>query len=165
MPTFLHSDVRLRSAVIILSAIATASAIALGPQTQSAQAEPAAIVDPALKPDALSWPRSDGYHERWLRKRAKRFSRTREYKSSTGLSQIEAAEGYARIMGKRGGKGVKVAIAAGGIDGSHPDLKIKRRSRRRRHQAWSMPRVQRSPASSARGATARVFMVSLTSRN
>ncbi|MGI9417081.1 MAG: S8 family serine peptidase [Geminicoccaceae bacterium] len=110
------------------SAIAMTSVIALSVQTRNAQAEPTAIVDPVLSAEELSWARSEQRYERWLRKRAKRFSRTQEYKDSTGLAQIKVAEGYAQIIGKKGGTGVKVAVAAGGIDASHPDLKIKRRS-------------------------------------
>ena len=128
MLSFPQSETPGRYAVILSSAIAMTSVIALGAQTRNAQAEPAAIVDPVLAANDLSWARSEGRYERWLRKRAKRFSRTQEYKDSTGLAQIKAAEGYARIIGKKGGKGVKVAVVAGGIDASHPDLKVKRRS-------------------------------------
>jgi len=128
MLSFSQRDMRVRYATILSSAIAMTSVIALSTQTRSAQAEPVTIVEPVASAENLSWAQSEQRYERWLRKRAKRCSRTQEYKDSTSLAQIKAAEGYARIIGKRGGKGVRVAIAAGGIDASHPDLKVKRRS-------------------------------------
>ena len=128
MLSFPQWDRRIRYALMMSSAIAMASVLSLSAQTRSARAEPVSILDPVLSAEDLSWAGLYDRYERWIRKRAKRFSRTQEYKDSTGLAQIKAAEGYARIIGKKGGKGVKVAIAAGGIDASHPDLKVKRRS-------------------------------------
>ncbi|MGI9510942.1 MAG: S8 family peptidase [Geminicoccaceae bacterium] len=46
-----------------------------------------------------------------------------EYANSTGLSQLNAAEGYARRTGGLpGGQGVRIAIIDSGIDVTHPDL-------------------------------------------
>ncbi len=45
-----------------------------------------------------------------------------EYSRSTGLSQIKAEEGYARITGAEGGQGVTIAILDDGIDEDHLDL-------------------------------------------
>lgn len=48
--------------------------------------------------------------------------RTAEFNRSTGLQQISAAEGYARITGRQGGDGVRIAVIDNGIDVDHPDL-------------------------------------------
>ncbi len=54
---------------------------------------------------------------------AAEWSSTQEYKNSTGLAQVKAAEGYAnRTGGLPGGEGVRIAIIDSGIDVSHPDL-------------------------------------------
>ncbi|MGI9449796.1 MAG: S8 family peptidase, partial [Geminicoccaceae bacterium] len=51
------------------------------------------------------------------------WSGSQEYLNSTGLSQLKAAEGYARRAGGRpGGQGVRIAIIDSGIDLTHPDL-------------------------------------------
>jgi len=51
------------------------------------------------------------------------WSATQEYLNSTGLSQLRAAEGYARRSGGLpGGQGVRIAIIDSGIDLSHTDL-------------------------------------------
>lgn len=52
---------------------------------------------------------------------ADRF-RTAEFNRSTGLEQIKAAEGYARITGEQGGRGVRIAVLDNGVDADHPDL-------------------------------------------
>lgn len=48
--------------------------------------------------------------------------RTAEFNRSTGLKQIKAAKGYARITGEQGGNGVRIAVIDNGIDTDHPDL-------------------------------------------
>ena len=109
--------------------MALALSLAVGSFGSLAQAEPKVPIDPAIEADdALAWSRWKRHYDRWLRYRAKRFSRSREYRNSTGLEQIEAAEGYARIIGKKGGKGVKVAVVGNGIDDSSKDLDVKQRS-------------------------------------
>ena len=51
------------------------------------------------------------------------WSASQEYLNSTGLSQLKAAEGYARRAGGLpGGQGVRIAIIDSGIDLTHPDL-------------------------------------------
>ena len=48
--------------------------------------------------------------------------RTKEYRNSTGLDQIKAADGYELVTGPQGGEGVTIAILDDGIDEDHPDL-------------------------------------------
>ncbi len=51
------------------------------------------------------------------------WSASQEYISSTGLDQLNAAEGYARRSGGLpGGQGLRIAIIDSGIDVTHPDL-------------------------------------------
>ncbi len=51
------------------------------------------------------------------------WSASQEYLNSTGLSQLKAAEGYARRTGGLpGGQGVRIAIIDSGIDLTHADL-------------------------------------------
>ncbi len=51
------------------------------------------------------------------------WSGSQEYLNSTGLSQLRAAEGYARRSGGLpGGQGVRIAIIDSGIDLTHSDL-------------------------------------------
>ncbi len=45
-----------------------------------------------------------------------------EFSRSTGLAQIKAEQGYARITGAEGGQGVTIAVLDDGIDEDHPDL-------------------------------------------
>ncbi|MEM7041227.1 MAG: S8 family serine peptidase [Pseudomonadota bacterium] len=48
--------------------------------------------------------------------------RTQEFRSSSGLDQIRASQGYAQVTGPQGGEGVVIAILDDGIDEDHPDL-------------------------------------------
>ncbi len=65
--------------------------------------------------DQLSEPSSPALASDW--------SGSQEYVNSTGLDQLNAAEGYARRSGGlAGGQGVRIAIIDSGIDVTHPDL-------------------------------------------
>jgi len=65
--------------------------------------------------DAIAEPTSPATATDW--------SSSREYMNSTGLAQLNAAEGYAlRSGGLPGGQGVRIAIIDSGIDITHPDL-------------------------------------------
>ncbi|MDH3663124.1 MAG: S8 family serine peptidase [Alphaproteobacteria bacterium] len=48
--------------------------------------------------------------------------RTQEFRSSSGLDQIRASQGYAQVTGPQGGEGVTIAILDDGVDENHPDL-------------------------------------------
>lgn len=48
--------------------------------------------------------------------------RTQEYRTSSGLDQIQAAEGYYSLQGPEGGQGVAIAILDDGVDENHPDI-------------------------------------------
>lgn len=48
--------------------------------------------------------------------------RTQEFRNSTGLDQIRAAQGYAQITGDQGGEGVVIAVLDDGVDEDHPDI-------------------------------------------
>jgi len=48
--------------------------------------------------------------------------RTPEFQASTGLEQINAAEGFAQVVGAQGGEGVVIAVLDDGIDEDHPDI-------------------------------------------
>ena len=48
--------------------------------------------------------------------------RNQDFNNSTGLEQINAAEGFAQITGELNGNGTVIAILDDGIDEDHPDL-------------------------------------------
>ena len=48
--------------------------------------------------------------------------RTQDFKNTSGLDQIRAAEGFAQITGRQGGDGVRIAIIDDGVDENHPDI-------------------------------------------
>ncbi|MGI9510524.1 MAG: S8 family peptidase [Geminicoccaceae bacterium] len=50
------------------------------------------------------------------------FFQTPEFQSSDALQQIDADQGYARVAGNVGGRGVRVAVIDDGIDRGHFDL-------------------------------------------
>ncbi len=105
-------------AILLSSALTAAPALAGSPQGSSDTAGERRSHHQAGPREKL---------EAWLEKRAARF-RTEEYRNSTGLDQIEAALGYARIIGRKGGQGVTVAVVGGGIDDDGKDLRVIRRS-------------------------------------
>ena len=52
----------------------------------------------------------------------RRFFQTAEFLTSEALRQVNADDGYARIPGRVGGDGVRVAVIDDGVDEDHVDL-------------------------------------------
>ena len=106
-----------------LSPLIIAASLSLAPANADAEPELAGeTVVTDQEESVLAW--QQGQYDKWRQRRKLR----REYRRSTGLRQIKAPKDYGRLTGKATGDGVTVAVHGGGIDSSHPDLDVKRRS-------------------------------------